>query len=185
MHPLAPCQRLEILLLLKRIKDSRTHNRLLPSALNTDSFISIHKASPPSSSLATKPKLNEYFIRVWLMEHSGSSPLGTLHNGALTASQCNISSLSKRDVCLPVEPTYYYCLVSLVPVFGSRAGSLATALCHHCAPSSNPRRLATIPAPVFPLYSEVCISGGVGNACSLSCKDVHRDKQSHHRLTQG
>lgn len=151
------------------MKDFRTHHQLIPSALNTDSFISIHKASPPFSSLATKPRLNEYFTCVWLMEHSGSSPLGTLHNSVLTASQCNILSLSKRDVCLPVEPTHYYHLVSLVSVFGSRAGTPATAICHHCAPSSNLRRSAQLQALFFPLYFEVFLQ-------SFSFKDIHRDK---------
>lgn len=151
-------------------------HQLLPSVLNADSFISIHKASPPFFSLATKPKLNEYFICVWLMEHSGSSPLGTLHNGVLTASQRNILSLSKRDVCLPVEPTHYYCLVSPVPVFSSRAGPPATVICRHCAPGSKPRRLAQLQAGFFPLYFEVCLSLSLmwGREClqSFSFKDT-------------
>lgn len=144
------------------------------------------QTSPPFSSLATKPKLNEYFIRVWLMEHSGSCPLGTLHNGVLTASQCNILSLSKRDVCLPVEPTHYYCLVSLVPVFTSRARSPATAICHHCAPSSYPRRLAQLQALFFhSTFWGLYLMWGGECLQSFSFKDIHRDKQSQHRLTQG
>lgn len=107
------------------------------------------------------------------MEHPGSSPLGTLHNGVLTASQCNILSLSKRDVCLPVEPTHYYCLVSPVPVFSSRAGPPATVICHHCALGSKPRRLTQLQAWFFPLYFEVCLSCGVANACSLSASKTH------------
>lgn len=171
--PLSPLPRIKSTSLLKKNKRFQNTSSTPPFRLNTDSVISIHKASPPSSSLATKPKLNEYFICVWLMEHSGSSPLGTLHNGVLTASQCNILSLSKGDVCLPVEPTHYYCPVSLVPVFGWRAGSLATAICHHCAPSSNPRRLSRLQALFSPLYFKVCISCGVGNPCSLSPSKIY------------
>lgn len=160
------------------MKDCRTCYQLPPSALNTDSFISIHKASPPFFSLAIKPKHNEYFMHMWLMEHSGSSPLGTLHNGVLTASQCNISVCPKA-MCLPAEPEYHHCLVSPVPVFGSRAGSFVTALCHHCASSSKLRQLAQVQRSTLPSVFEVCISGGVRNACTLSPSKINTGISNH------
>lgn len=134
------------------MKDCRTCYQLLPSALNTDSFISIHKASPPFFSLAIKPKHNEYFIHMWLMEHSGSSPLGTLHNGVLTASQCNISVCPKA-MCLPAEPKYHHCLVSPVPVFGSKAGSFVTSTLPPLCSQQQAKAISLGPK----IYSSLCI----------------------------
>lgn len=176
--PLSPLPRIKSTSLLKKNKRFQNTSSTPPSSpqywqcyLHTQSF-------SPFLQLGNKTQAQWIFYMCVVNGAFWLQSIRTLHNGVLTASQCNILSLSKGDVCLPVEPTLLLscqpssclCLKSRVP-------------CHSNLPplcsQQQPEKISSAPTLFSPLYFKACISSGVGNACSLSPSKIYTRISNH------